>query len=78
MATLMTETLATDPIALQVVHPLDDIAEEKCSPIGLGRMPLSTSVKFSLYALQGYLVLIALAVGYRVLTLAGVFGHHIH
>ena len=71
-------TLMTDARDLHVVHPLDDIAEEKCSPVGLGRMPLSGSVKVSLYALQGYLVLIGLAVGYRVLTLAGVFGHHIH
>ncbi len=73
MATLMTETRD-----FQVVHPLDDIAEEKCSPVGLGRMPLSASVKFSLYALQGYLILIVLAVGYRVLTLAGAFGHPMH
>ncbi len=70
--------LMTDTVHLQVVHPLDDIAEEKCSPVGLGRMPLSGSVKVSLYALQGYLVLIGLAVGYRVLTLAGAFGHHMH
>jgi hypothetical protein len=73
MATLMTETRD-----FQVVHPLDDIAEEKCSPVGLGQMPLSASVKFSLYALQGYLILIVLAVGYRVLILAGAFGHHMH
>ena len=78
MATVMTETRPTDLRDFQVVHPLDDVAEEKCSPVGLGRMPLSASVKFSLYALQGYLVLIALAVGCRVLTLAGVFGHHMH
>jgi len=41
-------------------------------------MPMSGSVKLSLYALRGYLVLIGLMVGYRVLTLAGVFGHHAH
>ena len=63
---------------LQVVHPLDDVAEEKRSPEGLGQMHMSASVKFSLYALRGYLVLIGLMVGCRVLTLAGVFGHHLH
>jgi len=63
---------------LQVVHPLDDIAEEKRSPEGLGQMPISTSVRFSLYALRGYLVLIGLMVAYRVLTLAGVFSHPLH
>ncbi len=83
MATLMTDTLTPetqtpDLREFQVIHPLDDIAEEKCSPVGLGRMPMSTSVRLSLYALQGYLVLIGLTVGYRVLTLAGVFGHHMH
>ena len=78
MATLMIDAQTTDTRHLQVVHPLDDVAEEKCSPVGLGRMPMSASVKVSLYALQGYLVLIGLAVGYRVLTLAGVFGPHLH
>jgi len=63
---------------LQVVHPLDDIAEEKRSPEGLGQMPISTSVRFSLYALRGYLALIGLMVAYRVLTLAGVFSHPLH
>ena len=78
MPALMRDTRTTDPRDLQVVHPLDDIAEEKCSPAGLGRMPMSASVRFSLCALQGYLVVIGLTVGYRVLTLAGVFGHPMH
>jgi len=62
----------------QVVHPLDDTAEEKRNPAGLGQMPLSGSVKLSLYALRGYLILIGLMVGYRVMTLAGLFKHPIH
>lgn len=78
MAVMINEARATDLCDFQVIHPLDDIAEEKCSPVGLGRMPMSGSVKFSLYALQGYLLLIGLTVGYRVLTLAGVFGHPMH
>ncbi len=78
MAVLMTEPQMMPTQDFQVAHPLDDIAEEKRSPAGCGKMPMSRSVKFSLYALRGYLVLIGLMVGYRVLTLAGVFGHHIH
>ena len=75
MAATMTEAHTHD---LRVIHPLDDVAEEKRSPEGLGEMPMSGSVRLSLYALRGYLVLIGLMVGYRVLTLAGVFGHHTH
>ena len=71
-------TTMISPRDLQVVHPLDDIAEEKRSPAGLGQMPMSASVRVSLYALRGYLVLIGLMVGYRVLTLAGAFGHPLH
>jgi len=75
MAVLMTDAPADD---FRVVHPLDDIAEEKRSPEGLGEMPMSRSVKLALYALRGYLILIGFMVGYRVLTLAGVFGHSLH
>ena len=78
MATTMIKSRTTIQQSLQVVHPLDDIAEEKRSPEGLGEMHMSTSVKFSLYALRGYLVLIGLMVAYRVLALAGVFSHHLH
>ena len=75
MAVTMTETPIED---FRVIHPLDDIAEEKRSPEGLGEMPMSGSVKLSLYALRGYLILIGLMVGCRVLTLAGFFGHPLH
>ena len=78
MATIITSAGITDHRAFQVVHPLDDVAEEKRSPAGLGQMHMTPSVKLSLYALQGYLLLIGLTVGYRVLTLAGIFGHHVH
>ena len=78
MATTMIKSPTTVQQSLKVVHPLDDIAEEKRSPEGLGQMYMSASVKFSLYALRGYLVLIGLMVAYRVLTLAGMFSHHQH
>ena len=78
MATTMIKSPTTIQQSLQVVHPLDDIAEEKRSPEGLGQMHMSPSVKLSLYTLRGYLVLIGLMVAYRVLTLAGMFSHHLH
>lgn len=77
MATTMIKSQMPIQQSLQVVHPLDDIGEEKRSPEGLGEMHMSGSVKFSLYALRGYLVVIGLMVAYRVLTLAGVFSHHL-
>jgi hypothetical protein len=59
-----------------VVHPLDDVPEEKVDTTKLGPMPMTTSVKMSLIALRSYLVLMVLLVLYHVLDLAGAFGHH--
>ena len=59
-----------------VVHPLDDIAEQKVDTSTLGPMPMTTSVKLSLIALRSYLLLMVVLVFYHVLDLAGVFGHH--
>jgi hypothetical protein len=61
-----------------VVHPLDDIAEEKVDASGLGTMPMTTSVKVSLMALRGYLILMMLLVLYHVIDLAGALGPHAH
>ena len=58
-----------------VVHPLDDEPEVKRSPEGLGRMPMTRSVRVSLLALQGYLLSMGVLVLYHVLDLAGLFGH---
>jgi hypothetical protein len=57
-----------------VVHPLDDRPEEKIDTSMLGPMPMTTSVKLSLMALRGYLILMILLVGYHCLDLAGLFG----
>ena len=57
-----------------VVHPLDDQPEEKIDISLLGPMPMTTSVKLSLMALRGYLILMVLLVGYHCLDLAGTFG----
>lgn len=75
MATIMT---AESPRRFDVIHPLDDVREVKRSPEGLGQMHMSGSVKLSLYTLRGYLVSMGMLVGYRMLTLAGSIGHHVH
>jgi hypothetical protein len=59
-----------------VVHPLDDQPEEKVDTSALGPMPMTSSVKLSLMALRGYLVLMVLLVFYHVADLAGVFARH--
>jgi hypothetical protein len=59
-----------------VVHPLDDVPEEKVDTSQLGPMPMTMSVKLSLISLRAYLVLMIGLVFYHVLDLAGLFGHH--
>ena len=61
-----------------VVHPLDDVLEEKLDTSTLGPMPMTASVRLSLVALRGYLLLMMLLVLYHVLDLAGLFGRHAH
>jgi hypothetical protein len=61
-----------------VIHPLDDVPEEKRDPSTLGPMRLSKGGKLSLYALQGYLVLMLSLAVYRVLEMAGLLGHLVH
>lgn len=57
-----------------VVHPLDDVAEAKCSSEGLGRIRMTRAVRLSLGVLRGYLVLMTGMLIYHVLHLAGVLG----
>ena len=59
-----------------VVHPLDDVREEKVDTENLGPMAMTASVRISLLSLRAYLVLMMLLVFYHVLDLAGLFGHH--
>jgi hypothetical protein len=73
----------TNPIDLNelanhfvVIHPLDDVPEEKVDTESLGPMKLTASVRISLLSLRAYLVLMMLLVCYRVLALAGLFSHH--
>jgi hypothetical protein len=57
-----------------VIHPLDDIPEQKIDTTHLGPMRMTPAVRISLLALRGYLVLMMLLVLYHALDLAGVFG----
>ena len=59
-----------------VVHPLDDVSEEKVDTTTFGPMAMTTSVKLSLFALRSYLIVMVLLVLYHVLDLAGVLAHH--
>lgn len=54
-----------------VVHPLDDIQELKIDTGHLGPMQMTPSVRLSLLALRGYLVLMLGLLAFRVLQLAG-------
>jgi len=67
----------TNPMELKnwvVVHPLDDVPEEKVDIENLGPMPMTPSVRLSLISLRAYLVLMMLLVGYRAVELAGWIG----
>jgi hypothetical protein len=59
----------------RVIHPLDDVAEQKCSSDGLGQIAMTPSVRLSLKILRGYLILMSLMLIYHVLDLAGVLTH---
>jgi len=61
-----------------VVHPLDDAPEQKVDATALGPMPMTASVKLSLLALRGYLILMMLLVLYHVMDLAGAFTTRAH
>ena len=57
-----------------VVHPLDDVEEQKVETKHLGPMRMTPAVRLSLLALRAYLVLMMVLVLYHVLDLAGVLG----
>lgn len=61
-----------------VIHPLDDVAEEKVDISKLGRMPMTRATKLSLLALRAYLILMVLLVLYHVVGLAGFFPRNGH
>jgi hypothetical protein len=61
-----------------VIHPLDDLPEEKVDTEALGPMPMTRTVKISLLSLRAYLILMVLMVFYHVVDLAGAFAKHMH
>ena len=70
----------TNPIEMRelanhfvVIHPLDDVREEKVDTENLGPMAMTRSVRISLLSLRAYLVLMMILVLYHVLDLAGLF-----
>jgi hypothetical protein len=66
----MTHALNEELERYVVVHPLDDVPEEKVNTESLGPMPMTASVKWSLISLRAYLLLMVALVFYRVLSLA--------
>jgi len=59
-----------------VIHPLDDVPEEKVDTESLGPMAMTWSVRISLVSLRAYLVSMMLLVLYHALNLAGLLGRH--
>ena len=62
--------------AYLVVHPLDDLPEEKCDASALGPMPMTLSVRLSLFALRAYMILMAVLVAYHFVDLSGLLTGH--
>ena len=56
-----------------VIHPLDDIPEQKIDTESLGPMAMTRSVRFSLLSLRAYLVVMMLLLVYHFLGMAGLF-----
>jgi hypothetical protein len=57
-----------------VIHPLDDVLEEKVDTRHLGPIRMTPLVRLSLLALRAYLMAMMLLVIYHVMDLAGAFG----
>lgn len=68
----MTPTTDFEEKYFTVVHPLDDVAEEKVDTENVPPMQMTTTVRVCLYALRAYLLLMFGMLGFRVLQLAGI------
>ncbi len=71
MTTEMNDTMHLERPTFLVVHPLDDVPEEKVQTEHLGPMRMTRTVKICLFALRGYLLLMVGLLCFRVLQLAG-------
>lgn len=80
MATLARtiDTEETKKNRFVVIHPLDDVPEEKVDTESLGPMPMTRSVKVSLMSLRGYLILMIVLVFYHVVALGIAAASHAH
>ena len=67
MATL---NLTPNVNEFRVIHPFDDVAEQKCSTEGLGKIKMTRAVRISLGVLRAYLILMTLMLGYHVIDLS--------
>jgi hypothetical protein len=61
-----------EPQCFSVIHPLNDLPEQKCSSEGLGQIAMTSTVRICLGFLRAYLIAMTLMLGYHVLDLAGV------
>ena len=68
---MATVGVSPDMNGFRVIHPLDDVAEQKCSSVGLGMIRMTRPVRVSLGVLRAYLIAMTLMLGYHVLDLAG-------
>jgi hypothetical protein len=74
---MATMGVSPDMNGFRVIHPLDDVAEQKCSIEGLGKIQMNQALSASLEVLRAYLILMTLMLGYHVLDLSGLL-HKIH
>ena len=65
--TTMSDTAFT-PDLLRVIHPLDDVPEQKLYHESLGCMRMTIRARIALLALRGYLAMMILLVAWRVLS----------
>lgn len=61
----------------RVIHPLDDVREQKCLTEGLGKIKMTRAVRISLGVLRAYLILTTLMLGYHVVDLSRLL-HKVH
>jgi len=68
---MATMGVSPDMNGLRVIHPLDDVPEQKCSTVGLGKIRMTRAARLSLGILRAYLILMTLMLCYHVLDLSG-------
>jgi hypothetical protein len=66
------ENMELEQEVFTIVHPLDDVPEEKVDTENLMPMQMTATVRVCLYALRAYLLLMFGMLGFRVLQLAGI------